>query len=313
MSEMTLFGGNSLVNSDLLKSLQDMNTNLAGSVGGGGNRISIRGMRFRQYAGGEQVAVSKDDAMNIVILNAARISRTYFEGKYDPDNPAPPACWSTDTQAPSPEVPAEQRMSDKCATCPMNIKGSGQGDSRACRFNQRLAVAIEGELDKVYQLQLPATSIFGDAKGAQMGMQAYARYLQAHNTPAIAVVTQMSFDTNAETPKLFFKPVRPLTEAELRVAIDAKDSEDAIKAITLTVSQTDGVKKAEPKGSKPFNAYKDKIEIEEEPEAPKAKAKPAAIEPDEVEEPVRAPKKSAPKAAPAADNDLAGIVDEWDD
>ncbi|CAB4156065.1 hypothetical protein UFOVP1064_36 [uncultured Caudovirales phage] len=307
MSEMTLFGGNSLVNSDLLKSLQDMNTNLAGSVGGGGNRISIRGMRFRQYAGGEQVAVSKDDAMNIVILNAARISRTYFAGKYDPDNPTPPACWSTDTQVPSPEVPAEQRMSDKCSTCPMNIKGSGQGDSRACRYNQRLAVAIEGELDKVYQLQLPATSIFGEAKGSQMGMQAYARYLQAHNTPAIAVVTQMSFDTNAETPKLFFKPVRPLTEPELRVAVGAKDSAEAIKAITLTVTQTDGVQKAAPKGSKPYNPYKENIEVEEAPKPkPKAKAEP------EFEEPVVASKKAAPKAQ-AADNDLASIVDEWDD
>jgi len=314
MTEMTLFGGNSLVSADLLKSLQDMNTNLAGSLGGGGNRISIRGMRFRQYAGGEQVAVSKDDAMNIVILNAARISRTYFQGTYDPDNPAPPSCWSADTQAPAPEVPAEQRMSDKCATCPMNIKGSANsGTGRACRFNQRLAVAIEGELDKVYQLQLPATSIFGEAKGnTPMGMQAYARFLQAHNTPAIAVVTQMSFDVNAETPKLFFKAVRPLNEAELRVAIEVKDSPEAINAITLTVSQTDGVKKADPKGSKPYNPYKEKIEIEEAPKpTPKPKAKPVEVEEEEVEEP-KVTKKAAPKAQ-VANNDLASIVDEWDD
>ena len=312
MSEMTLFGGNSLVSADLLKSLQDMNSNLAGSVGGGGNRISIRGMRFRQYAGGEQVAVSKDDAMNIVILNAARISRTYYEGTYDPDNPAPPSCWSADTQAPAPEVPAEQRMSDKCATCPMNIKGSGANNGRACRFNQRLAVAIEGELDKVYQLQLPATSIFGEAKGnTPMGMQAYARFLQAHNTPAIAVVTQMSFDVNAETPKLFFKPVRPLNEAELRVAIETKDSPEAINAITLTVAQTDGVKKAAPKGSKPYNPYKENIEVEEAPK-PKAKAKPVAVEEEEEVEEPKVTKKAAPKAQ-VANNDLASIVDEWDD
>lgn len=307
MSEMTLFGGNSLISPDLLKQLQDMNTTLAGSVGGSA-RISIRGGRFRQIVGGEQVAVSKDDTMNIVILNAARISRTYYEGTYDPENPTPPACWSVDTQSPAPEVPAEQRKSDKCATCPMNIKGSGQGDSRACRFNQRLAIAAEGELDKVYQLQLPATSIFGDGKGGTMGMQAYARHLQAHKTPAIAVVTQMYFDTNAETPKLFFKPVRALNEAELRIALEAKDSEDAIKAITLTVSQTDGVtkEKKEPKGSKAFNPYREEIEVEK----PKAKAKP--VEPEEVEEPVKVVKKTAAKASPV-DNDLASIVDEWDD
>jgi len=308
MTEMTLFGGNSLISADLLKSLQDMNTNLAGSVGGG-NRISIRGMRFRQYAGGEQVAVSKDDAMNIVILNAARISRTYYEGTYDPDNPAPPSCWSADTQVPAPEVPADQRMSDKCATCPMNIKGSANGGSgRACRFNQRLAVAIEGDMDKVYQLQLPATSIFGEAKGnTPMGMQAYARFLQAHNTPAIAVVTQMSFDVNAETPKLFFKAVRPLNEAELRGAIDVKDSPEAIKAITLTVSQTDGVKKSAPKGSKPYNPYKEKIEVDEEPKA-KVKAKPVD---EEIEEP-KVTKKTAAREQ-VVNNDLASIVEEWDD
>lgn len=297
MSEMTLFGGNSLVSADLLKSLQDMNSNLAGSLGGG-NRLSIRGMRFRQYAGGEQVAVSKDDSMNIVILNAARISRTYFAGVYDPDTPAAPSCWSADTQTPAPEVPADQRMSDKCATCPMNIKGSSSGGTgRACRFNQRLAVAIEGELDKVYQLQLPATSIFGEAKGNQMGMQAYARFLQSHNTPAIAVVTQMSFDVDAETPKLFFKAVRPLEEKELRTAIEVKDSPEAINAITLTVNQTAGGKKEEPKAA--VKAV--------------AKAKPKPVEEDdEVEEPVKVAKKPAPKVAPE-DNDLASLAEEWDD
>ena len=146
-----------------------------------------------------------------------------------------------------------------------------------------------------------------------MGMQAYARFLQAHNTPAIAVVTQMSFDVNAETPKLFFKAVRPLAEAELRVAIEAKDSEEAIKAITLTVSQTDGVKKAAPKGSKPYNPYKENIEVEEEPK-PKAKAKPVVVEEDEEEvvEPAKVTKKPAPKAQ-VVDNDLASLAEEWDD
>lgn len=298
MSEMTLFGGNSLVSADLLKSLQDTNSTLAGGLGGG-NRLSIRGMRFRQYAGGEQIAVSKDDSMNIVILNAARISRTYFEGVYDPDTPAAPSCWSVDTQTPAPEVPADQRMSDKCATCPMNIKGSSNGGTgRACRFNQRLAVAIEGELDKVYQLQLPATSIFGEAKASQMGMQAYARYLQSHNTPIIAVVTQMSFDEDSETPKLFFKAVRPLDEPELRTAIEAKDSDEAIKAITMSVNQTAGGKKEEPKAAAKA--------------VTKAKPKPAEVEEDEVEEPVKVAKKPAPKVAPA-DNDLASLAEEWDD
>ena len=48
MSEMTLFGGgNPLVNSELFKSLRDMNKTLAGGSGGGGKRISIKGNKFR--------------------------------------------------------------------------------------------------------------------------------------------------------------------------------------------------------------------------------------------------------------------------
>lgn len=299
MSEMTLFGGkgNALASSDLFKALQDMNKTLAGN-GGGGKRISIKGMRFREFVGGEQVNVSKEDWINFVVVNAAPISRTYYEGTYDPENPAPPKCWSTDTQKPAPDVPAEQRMASKCADCKMNIKGSGQGEGRACRFNQRLAITLEGKPEDVYQLQLPATSVFGEAKDGKMPMQGYAKFLNSHNTPIIAVVTQAYFDVNAETPKLFFKPVRPLTEEELETAVKMKDSEEAIKAITLTVAQTDGVTKKADK--------------------PKAQAKPQqrhevddVIDNDDVEEPKKtATKKAAP---PVEDADLSSIVDNWDD
>lgn len=296
MSELTLFGGkgNALVNSDLFKSLQEMNKTLAGGAGGGGKRISIRGMRFREYDGGEQVNVSKEDSLNMVIVNAAPISRTYYEGTYDPENPTPPKCWSVDTQAPAKEVPADQRMASKCADCKMNIKGSGQGESRACRFQQRLAVTLEGKPEDVYQLQLPATSVFGEQKDGKMPMQAYAKFLNSHNTPIIAVVTQAYFDVNAETPKLFFKPVRPLDEAELRQAVEMKDSEAAIKAITLTVSQTDNVQKKE--------------KVAEKPKA----AKPPVEDDEEV---IEEPKKTtAKKTAPVVEeSDLASIVDNWDD
>jgi len=296
--EMTLFGaGNSLVNSDLFKSLQDMNKTLAGGSGGGSKRISIKGNKFRMFIDGEQVSVSKEDHMNVVVVNAAAVSRTYYEGSYDPNNPTAPSCWSMDTRVPAAEVPAEQRKASRCADCPMNVKGSGQGNSRACRFNQRLAITLEGKPDEVYQLQLPATSIFGEATNGQMPMQAYAKLLNAHNTPIIAVLTQMTFDENAETPKLFFKPVRPLNEEELQAAVKAKDSEEAIKAITLTVAQTDGV-------GKKSNA------ISEQPSTKKN----FVVEDDE--ETVEEPKKAAaskPKDEPKPAADLSALVADWDD
>lgn len=299
MSDMTLFGaGNPLVNSELFKSLQDMNKTLAGGPGVG-KRISIKGNKFRMFVGGEQVSVSKDDSLNIVVVNAAPVSRTYYEGTYDPNNPSAPTCWSVDTRNPAPEVPSDQVKARSCAECPMNIKGSGAGESRACRFNQRLAVTLEGKPDEVYQLQLPATSIFGKADGSNMGMQAYAKLLNAHNTPIIAVLTEMRLDENSETPKLLFKPSRPLTEDELRAAVAAKDTEEAIDAITLTVAQTDGAQKnTSAGGSKAYNPAKEKIEVDSEE--------------DEIEEPKKVSSKKA-TTEPAAKVDLSKLVQDWDD
>jgi hypothetical protein len=275
-----------------------MNKTLAGGGGGGGKRISIKGNKFRLFVDGEQVSVSKEDHLNIVVVNVAPVSRTYYEGTYDPNNTAAPTCWSADTKAPSPDVPADQRKASRCTDCPMNVKGSGQGDSRACRYNQRLAITLEGKPDEVYQLQLPATSLFGDGKNGKMPMQAYAKFLDAHDTPIIAVMTKMSLDENSETPKLFFSPVRPLTEKELNEAVAVRDSEDAIKAITLTVAQTDGVKKKDSAaGTKSYNPAKEKIIVDDEDEI---------AEPKKVEA-----KKSAPAADPKAN--ISALVAEWDD
>ena len=162
-------------------------------------------------------------------------------------------------------------------------------------------------------MQLPATSIFGGAENGQLPMQAYARFLSANKAPAIAVVTNMYFDTEAETPKLFFKATGPLTETQLNTVVEVRGT-DAVKlALEMTVSQTDKVEKTEAK-SKP--------EIDEE-DAPKPKTrtrkpatKPKVVEQEEeqeedVEEPVKAEKKKSPNAK--VDEDLSSIIDDWDD
>jgi hypothetical protein len=120
--------------------------------------------------------------------------------------------------------------------CPQNIKGSGSGTSRACRFAQRLAVVLENDFTKVYQLQLPATSLFGKAKDGKMPMQAYAQYLSSHNTPAISVITECVFDRGSVVPKLFFKAVRPLAEDEVSLAVSKAESQEAKEAITMSIS-----------------------------------------------------------------------------
>lgn len=306
-TDMTAFKANSLVSSELFKKMMDVNKTLAGGGGGTSRRISIKGGRFREMVNGEQVRVNSSGSLNIVLLSSSKIGRTYFEGAYDPENPSAPTCWSPDSERPDPAVPAEHRKANACRDCPMNIKGSGQGDSRACRFNVRLAVAIEGSYDKVYQIQLPATSLFGDAKDGKMGMQAYAKFMTANETPMIAVVTQMFFDENSETPKLYFRPLRPLDEGELNEVLKLAEHEDVEKAITLTVYQAD--KGDEKKADKPKAAASTKTEKKPDPKPEQEQMEMNFDAP--VEEPKRVETKaSTPSAEPEK---LGSVLSAWDD
>lgn len=280
----------------------DVTNALAGESSGGMRRISLKGKEFREMIGGKEYRVSEDRSMNVVIIKAApKVSRTYFEGTYSEGEAKAPTCWSSDSQ--KPDAAVKDKQSNTCLNCPQNIKGSGQGESRACRFSQRLAVLIEGEIDReeVYQLVLPSTSIFGDGEKGKLPLRAYAEFLKLKDAPMSGVITEMKFDSGSAVPKLFFRPIRPVTEEEWEVIQRLKDSDDAKKAIELTVSQADNVQEKAPTAPKP---------------AAIAAPKPAPVEePEEEEEVIEEPKKAAPKkAAPAAESSsLEDLIGEWDD
>jgi hypothetical protein len=332
MSNVTLFEGKKFKLPAMPAGFEDniTKTLAGGSAPASGRRISIKGKAFRQVVNGEEVYVSEERTMDVILVNAAPVSRQYYEGAYDPKAQAvPPTCWSSNTQTPDPTVPEDQRQSDKCMTCPNNIKGSGQGESRACRFSQRVAVLLEGDIERkeVYQLQLPATSVFGDGKDGKMGLQAYGKFLAANGVHAISLVTRMKFDVGSEQPKLSFSAVRPLDQEELEVALEMRDSPEAKDAITLSVGATDGAKErreARAIESKPAPTKKPVAAIqydedeEEEAPAPKRK-KPAPVIEAEVEEEeddtpapvVRNAKKAVVKEEEATD--LDDLLGEWDD
>ena len=297
MSEMTLFskGGNTLPAH--LQNLQlDATTKaLMGGSGSGGKRISIRGNVFRMMVDGKEIAQNEDRAMPIIIAAAnPNVSRTFYAGVYQEGQAMAPTCWSNDGV--SPDIKAEAPQSGKCATCQQNIKGSGQGDSRACRFSQRLAVLLENDIrGDVYQLTLPAQSIFGAVENGKMPLQAYAKFLGSHGLPVTAVVTEMRFDTASATPRLTFKAIRPLNEEELALAQLKGQSADAKAAIAATAAQMDGATKV----SLPTEMGK----MFDEDEA-KAMAKVKAEAVEDTAEPTKRTKKAAPK-------DVADILDDW--
>ena len=322
MSNITLFNQSNVPAFARNNELSETAKALTGGTGSNTKRISIKGGVFRLVAGGKEIASVDDRHLDVVIVRAApKVSRIFYAGAYDADKIVRPDCWSNDGEKPDGSIKEPQHTT--CMGCPQNEAGSGNGNSRACRFQQRLAVVLANNMDgDVLQLTLPATSIFGKEDGDKRPLQAYARYLAAQNPPVNPeqIVTRMKFDTKAESPKLFFAPVRWITDDEYPTVMSQSESADAKAAVVMTVAQADGVKAAPMSiAGKAPTAVKtapvvDTADEEEEAPAPKAakapKTKPVADADDEPE--VR--KESAKATAvPAKKSKLADIVSDWDD
>jgi hypothetical protein len=305
---------------------------LAGGVSNSGmKRVSIKGGVFRLLSGGKEIASIDERHLDVIVVKAApKVSRIFYAGGYDKDAAAaPPDCTSVDGE--KPDANAKSKQSSSCATCPQNIAGSGTGQSRACRYQQRLAVVLANNPDgDVLQVTLPATSIFGKEDGEKRPLQAYARYMAAQTPPVNldAIVTRMKFDTKAESPKLIFAPVRWLTDEEYETAQNQANSKDAEKAVAVTPAAADGIAPLAIPGKAPATSTAQAVALgtlfdEDDAEAiaeakatkPKAKAKAAPVAEAEVEAEEPEVRKAAPKveSVPAKKSKLADIVADWDD
>lgn len=252
-------------------------------------RISVRGGIFRLLVGGQEVAKNEDRAMNIIIAAAApHTSRQYYAGVYQEGVTAAPDCWSSDSEVPNPAV--KEPKHSNCKTCPMNIAGSGQGNSKGCRFNHRLAVLLENDMHgDVYELSLAATSIFGKGENGKMPLFQYAKQLAGHGMNVTDVVTELRFDTDSATPKMVFRAVRPLELSEIDVVLDKGSSVEAVQAITTSYSPS----------------------VKEDSPAPSGFIPTATAVPEAPEEPVVREKKTPAK--PVDPTDLASTLAEWAD
>jgi len=305
-TDITLFDNMPDEYKDLLAQLEPENTGT--STGGGLKRLSIRGGVFRKVVSGQEVAELEQRSINVIIVKTAPISRTYYAGQYVAGQNQPPTCWSADSSSgrPSDDVIGSDRQSATCFDCPQNVKGSGMGESRACRYNQRLAVLIADQdgmvkNNEVFQLILPATSIFGEDK-KKLGLQSYARFLNSQKAPLASVVTEIRFDTDSSTPKLCFKPVRPVTQDELSMTLALQKDAEVLKLVTMSVKPKQDAIVAELNSgtvATPTQLFPQPDDEEGGEEAP-------------VEEPVVKKSKKA-KAEPTPQVDLASLLDEFDD
>lgn len=299
MSNVALFTGSAVPAFARKAELSALAKAMAGGGAQTGKRISIKGGVFRLIQDGKEVAQVESRAIPVVIVNAApKVGRILYLKKYDPDTAARPDCWSSNGDTPDASVPSPQSAS--CADCDMNAKGSGEGDSKKCRYQQQLAVVPvfdDALSEDVHGITLPALSLFGKEENGNYPLQAYARYLAAQNINPDMLVTKVRFDTKAESPKLFFKPVRWLTEEEYAVAQEMGQSPEALHAIETTYGGDAAPAAPAPDmaGTRPTG---------------KAKAKAAAPADDDDEDDAPAPapkpktrKATAPAPAPVDDDD----------
>ena len=265
------------------------------ALSGGGSqvkRIALGNNKFVLKVDGTEVSKTNTDKLEVVIVNASKhISRTFYAKAWDPKaEAAPPDCWSNDGEKPDASVKAPQ--SSACANCPQDINGSGQGTTKACRKNRRIAVALAADLDgDVYQMTLQSKSIFYDMKAPgdleHMPFNQYAKYVGSQGYNLNSLVTEMRFDGDSTVGKLFFKPVRFLEKDEWEQAKKLGETQAAKSAVTMTIAQADGVKKLE---------------------APAAKAEVVEVEVESIPEPKKREEK---KAEPTAKRDLKAVMSGW--
>ena len=304
-----------------------------------GFRLSIKGGVWRLLSNGKEYAKLKERELDVVVVAAAKhVSRTFYMKTWDDSvdaAPQAPDCMSRNGE--TPDANSAHKQAERCDDCPQNKKGSGQGETKACRYNQALAVVLANDIDgNVLKFQVPAASIFGKGEGANVPLREYVTQLASLAPPVNidCVVTRMTFDLDASSPKIFFAPVRYLTEAEYNSALGQGKTPDARRAIETTVFEADSPAKpalqiagSSPVVVKPPEPPPEPVETDaerEQREFAEFKAAKAAKAGGEKPKTTRTKKETvaaeaepavrvaAHTATPPGRAALASIIDQWD-
>jgi hypothetical protein len=299
MSNLSIFKSDVKVVSNRAHEVSELSKALAGSSSSNSRRITMNKGVFRRMVNGKEAGKVKDGFINVIIINALpKVSRQFYAAAYDPDAaPTLPDCWSNLGDLPDPKAANPQAAN--CASCPQNIEGSSSnGKSRACKFQRRIALLLENDMSgDVYQMNIPAASLFGKGSGNTHPFESYSKFLPANGESIDRVVTEIRFDEEETADVLKFTAVRHLNDDEMDVVAAAQATTESKNAVALTVAQQDGVKQLPP-GAKP---------------AAKVVAEPVEEDEPVIEEPVKRASKKAEVPPAAAKANLADVVSAWSD
>jgi hypothetical protein len=248
---------------DHIRKFNDENSNIADKVSvnaltypGKIWTVAIEGSKTPLMKTNEEGDLEPRQTLTVVILDyAKRRGRSYYSAGFDPDKPQQPDCWAADGIAP--DEHSRDKQSEKCATCPMAVKGSkttdAGKDTTACQQYRMVAVALYRKWDlPPLRLRLAITSDYDatskehEAKGwfAFQQLTDLFRSKGIKHTAELAV--KVKFDVNVNYPKVLFSPSSWLTEEEtdiVKAMADSAEVKDLISS-TFTPNGGDGVKTA---------------------------------------------------------------------
>lgn len=169
----------------------------------------------------------KDNTLDVVVIDGI-LENTYYEGKYDPNNPAPPICYAfgRDDKEMKPHERSSKPQAKSCGECKWNQwESADEGRGKACKNTRRLALLPTTDMTaaglkkmEAAFLRVPVTSVKGWA--------AYTRGVAAlRHLPPFGVVTRirtvpdpknqfrMTFEHNGDIPEPLMETVVERHEA----------------------------------------------------------------------------------------------------
>jgi len=285
--------------------VSELTKQLAGRTGV--KRIVPKNGIFRKTVGGEEMGKVKG-SLNAIIVNASpHVGRIFYAKAWTPDaEPTAPDCFSNDGR--SPDVSSTNPQADRCDSCQQNIKGSGQGNSKACRYSRRIAMVLQEDFGtslegSVYQMNLASKSLFGESVGDNTHpFENYSKYLSNNGKSLDYVITQISFNEDNDNQSVLFTPIRYIVKNEHTVTSRVAAMPEVQKMVVMTPYQADASGKiAKLEAPKSMGKI-----LDEDEEAAMAKVKASPID-----EPVKRPSKAAP--TPTTKKDLDSVVKAWSD
>lgn len=224
---------------------------LADGIGQGYAVIGYKGKVWTiRHRGEKKVFVRPDDGtpaayLDVVVLTQAKNKSKSYYLKWDPNSENAgerPICASLDGVVPDEDV--QQKQAESCSLCPRNVWRTDHNGrkTRECTDYKRLAVLVmpvqtkpifgEPLMEPAF-LRIPPASLNNLATlGEQMARQGY------HYATYIMRIT---FDPNESHPKMMFRALQGLTDAEAPVILKLREDpqcERIIGANTVGRMQT---------------------------------------------------------------------------